>query len=95
MLVRYQAEDKPTTARPVATRGVSALLQGSKSALIPENSERMARRRELTVITNHTAAEEPDACASNGCCNGNAHAHAPTGKPTILSLNVLANGCGS
>src|SRR5947199_1432719 len=45
MLVRYQAEDKPTTATPTPTRGVSALLQGSKSALIPEDSERMARRR--------------------------------------------------
>src|SRR5947199_5691007 len=42
MLVRYQAEDTPPTAQPTATRGVSALLQGSKSALIPENSERMA-----------------------------------------------------
>src|SRR3954467_3035757 len=49
MLVRYQAEDRPTTARPTATRGVSALLQGSKSALIPENSERMQRRRQLNV----------------------------------------------
>ena len=45
MLVRYQAEDKPQTVKPTATRGVSSLLQGTKSALIPENSERMARRR--------------------------------------------------
>src|ERR1700689_4254022 len=44
MLVRYQAEDKPATNQQTATRGVSSLLQGTKSALVPENSERMARR---------------------------------------------------
>src|SRR6516225_69837 len=51
-LVRYQAEDKPTTVRPTATRGVSALLQGAKSALVPENSERMARRQ-LHVLNDY------------------------------------------
>jgi lysine 2,3-aminomutase len=45
MLVRYQAEDKPTEAPSPDTRGVSALLQGSRSALVPEDNERMARRR--------------------------------------------------
>jgi lysine 2,3-aminomutase len=45
MLVRYQAEDKPRTSEGVPSRGVSALLQGQRSALIPENSERMARRK--------------------------------------------------
>ena len=45
MLIRYQAEDKPNTAQPTPTRGVSALLQGTKSALVPEDNERMARRR--------------------------------------------------
>src|SRR5438552_673316 len=44
MLVRYQAEDKPATNQPTRTRGVSALLTGNKSALIPEHNERMARR---------------------------------------------------
>jgi lysine 2,3-aminomutase len=66
MLVRYQAEDKPTTIQPTATRGVSALLQGSQSVLMPENSERMARRR-LRVITNH----HEDEAHGNGCCGGN------------------------
>src|SRR5262249_18269910 len=56
MLVRYQADDKPNTARPAATRGVSALLQGTKSVLLPENNERMARRRRLRVLT--TPAEK-------------------------------------
>src|SRR6266481_4735496 len=45
MLVRYQAEDKPTTVRRTPTRGVSQLLTGAKSVLMPEGSERMARRR--------------------------------------------------
>src|ERR1700687_2027458 len=45
MLVRYQVEDKLNTATPTATRGVSSLLTGSKTALVPENTERMARRR--------------------------------------------------
>src|SRR5713226_4159095 len=52
MLVRYQAEDKPHTVRPTTTRGVSSLLQGTQSVLMPENNERMARRR-LNLITNH------------------------------------------
>ena len=56
MLVRYQAEDKPNTVRPAATRGVSALLQGTKSHLMPENSERMARRQ-LHVLTSHNNDE--------------------------------------
>ncbi len=42
MMVRYQAEDKPNSVRDTPTRGVSALLTGSKSALLPENTERMA-----------------------------------------------------
>src|SRR5438034_2089747 len=44
MLIRYQAEDKVATIKPTVSRGVSALLEGSQSALIPENTERMARR---------------------------------------------------
>jgi lysine 2,3-aminomutase len=64
MLVRYQAEDKPNTVQPTATRGVSSLLQGTKSAIVPENNERMARRR-LHVLT-----EDHDEGSSNGCCGG-------------------------
>ena len=87
MLVRYQAEDKPQTVHKTATRGVSSLLQGTKSALIPENSERMARRQ-LHVLTTR-AAEEEDAHHHNGC-NGNGHA----AVEELLPLGVLTNGCG-
>src|SRR5262249_62026645 len=47
LLVRYQAEDKPSaaTAPPARTQGVSLLLQGGQTALIPPGNERMARRR--------------------------------------------------
>jgi lysine 2,3-aminomutase len=48
-LVRYQAEDKPTSVSPAATRGVSALLSGVKSVLVPEGTERMQRRRQLPM----------------------------------------------
>ena len=96
MLVRYQAEDKPQTARPTATRGVSSLLQGSKSALIPAGSERMARR-ELNVLTNGANGHDgpPVNGHSNGCCNGNGHA---SGKPhgeELLKYRAYTNGCGT
>jgi lysine 2,3-aminomutase len=49
MLIRYQAEDKAGTINPTGTRGVSGLLQGDKTALIPEGNERMARRKPRVV----------------------------------------------
>jgi lysine 2,3-aminomutase len=77
MLVRYQAEDKPNTVRPTPTRGVSALLQGTKSALIPAGNERMARR-ELNMVGDagdHHA--NGNGCGSSGCGgNGHANGHA-------------------
>src|SRR5437899_6470421 len=45
LLIRYQAEDKPHTVQPTATRGVSSLLQGTKTVLMPEVNERIAYRR--------------------------------------------------
>jgi lysine 2,3-aminomutase len=90
MLVRYQAEDKAQTVQQTRTRGVSSLLQGTKSALIPENSERMARRQ-LHVLTSR-AAEEDGTHGHNGHsgCNGNGHAPVED----LLPLGVLTNGCG-
>jgi lysine 2,3-aminomutase len=93
MLVRYQAEDKPNTVQPAATRGVSSLLQGTGSVLMPQDSERMARRR-LHAPTNH--AEEEKAEPVNGHhvnghangCGGNGHAHGEE----LVPLGVLRNG---
>ena len=44
MVVRYQAQDKPATVSPTLSRGVSSLLTGQRTALIPENTERLKRR---------------------------------------------------
>jgi lysine 2,3-aminomutase len=97
MIVRYQAEDKQNTTATTASRGVSALLQGSQSVLMPSNSERMARRQ-LTVL--NTIAPNPEEETkhpttnghTNGCC-GNGNGHIP--QENLISLGVLANGCGS
>jgi lysine 2,3-aminomutase len=74
MLVRYQAEDKPNTVQPTATRGVSSLLQGSQSLLIPEHNERMARRQLHVLPANHHGANNHEHTNGNGCCSRNGHA---------------------
>src|SRR5215472_16345209 len=81
MLVRYQAEDKSATVQPTRTRGVSSLLQGTKSVIIPEDSERMARRK-LHAHTNHH--EE----AAESCCNGNGHHETNGHVEELLTLGV-------
>ncbi len=58
MLVRYQAEDKPNTVQPTTTQGVSALLQGSNSLLLPPNTERMARRQLHLLTRDHEDINE-------------------------------------
>jgi len=89
LLIRYQAEDKPTTSRPTATRGVSGLLQGDKTALIPENSERMQRRR----LHLHTiVAEEAREVMEGPACGDVGAGSAPV---DLLPLGILTNGCGS
>jgi lysine 2,3-aminomutase len=85
MLIRYQAEDKPTTAQPTQTRGVSGLLQGSKSALIPEGTERMARRRKLQLV------DEPGEQA--GCGGEPGHTGGAALRP-IIPLPMLNHGNG-
>ena len=61
MLVRYQAEDKPSTAgAPTATRGVSALLQGDKTSLMPEGNDRMARRRKIVLAETGCGSESEE-----------------------------------
>jgi lysine 2,3-aminomutase len=69
MLVRYQAEDKPNTNQPTKTRGVSSLLQGDKTALVPENTERLTRRK-LNVLTTHHDESHGAHGSSCGASNG-------------------------
>jgi lysine 2,3-aminomutase len=101
MLVRYQAEDKPQTAQPTATRGVSALLQGTKSALVPEDSERMARRRlhlvpdvpveddEPTVHHHNGHEHNGHAHNGNGCCGSNGNGNGHAGGEDLIPLGGL------
>ncbi len=93
MIVRYQPEDRPNTITPTQTRGVSALTQGSRSVLMPENTERMARRKALAVLTNQNGVNGDEACGSGGGCGDHDDAEGKPG-PTILPLNLI-NGCGS
>ncbi|MCS6863907.1 MAG: KamA family radical SAM protein [Gemmataceae bacterium] len=58
LLIRYQAEDKPTTIEATTTQGVSGLLQGDKTVLIPHDNERMARRKPRVIRECGTAAAE-------------------------------------
>lgn len=72
MLVRYQAEDKPNTIETTKTRGVSALIQGTKSVLMPQNNERMARRKLRLLSERNDEIMNGQGCGShaNGCGNG-------------------------
>jgi lysine 2,3-aminomutase len=69
MLVRYQAEDKSPTVQADHTQGVSALMNGAKTVLMPENNERMNRRslhvlRELPGRDSWQAVRhDEDACS--------------------------------
>jgi lysine 2,3-aminomutase len=93
LLVRYQAEDKaPANGQPTTTRGVSGLLQGDKTVLIPEGNERMARRKPRVVR---------DGCGGEGEGTGDAAADGNTDggalRPIIPlpMLNGNGNGSGS
>lgn len=90
MLVRYQAEDRPPAeGKATATRGVSGLLQGDRTQLVPEGTERMARRRRISLMTDpsYEAAGCGDAVGDDGAnlrpilplptVNGHHHANGP------------------
>lgn len=69
MIVRYQAEDKPATIKKTESRGVSNLLQGTKTVLMPENSERMKRRRlRLKTIQAEEARSVTERCNPDKAC---------------------------
>ncbi|MGL6094875.1 MAG: KamA family radical SAM protein [Fimbriiglobus sp.] len=86
MLVRYQAEDKPNSITPTPTRGVSSLLQGSRTSLTPEGTERLARRKRIQA--------ERDAAAG---CGGPPEGPTGTDAPrSIIPLHTVAvNGNGN
>ncbi|HJZ92562.1 MAG TPA: KamA family radical SAM protein [Gemmataceae bacterium] len=80
-IVRYQAQDKPNTTEPTATRGVSALLQGTESVIVPQGSERMARRQ-LRLL------EE-----GGSCSGGDEAPH--DGEPTESAIPLIPLGVRS
>jgi len=67
MLFRYAPEDKDGGQQTrYESMGVSSLLGGQRSMLMPEGNRRMARRQE-------NAAQLP--IVDSGCSNGNGHSH--------------------
>jgi lysine 2,3-aminomutase len=70
MLIRYQAEDKPPSIAPTQTRGVSGLIQGDQTCLVPEGNVRMARRKKNRAAARKAAAatcgSEPVVEPANG-----------------------------
>ena len=64
------------TIEPTRSRGASALLQGTKTVLVPEDNERMARRRQqLPMVSNH-AAEPHHPCGDDGDSTEEHHEYA-------------------
>jgi len=84
MIVRYQAEDKPNTIKPTLSRGVSALTQGTRSVLMPENTERIARRQALALAQASQQAHNEAGCSTQDAEGTSSHC-----SPTLLSLNLL------
>ncbi len=85
MLIRYQAEDKPQTVQSTSTRGVSSLLQGTKTALVPENMERMARRRRIILNKNAQATEASSHQAREARTNRTNGCHDSAPEPDLIS----------
>jgi lysine 2,3-aminomutase len=83
LIIRYQAEDKPATTEPTRTRGVSGLLQGDNTVLIPQNNERMARRKPRVVR---------DGCGTDGAAEGES---APDSERPLLPLPMLNDNGGT
>lgn len=86
LLVRYQAEDKPAAnGQPTVTRGVSGLLQGDNTVLIPQDNERMARRKPRVVR---------DGCNGDAGSEGNTDGGALRPIIPLPMLNGNGNGHG-
>jgi lysine 2,3-aminomutase len=78
-IVRYQAQDKPPTVEPTVTRGVSALLQGTQSVLIPEGTDRIKRRK---------AKKKPATPRPAPSCGGSEEAPAAEPEQPLITLGI-------
>jgi lysine 2,3-aminomutase len=90
MMVRYQAEDKPNCIRETPTRGVSSLLTGSKSALLPENTERMARRRKNLRLAKENSSRNSAALGGHPSNHGSSCSDNHPRMEEMMSLPVIA-----
>ncbi len=96
MLIRYQAEDKPSTVEPTVTRGVSQLVQGTKTMLVPEHTERMDRRRKIKQgdkSRNGVVAKRNGTNHNGSHHNGkgkNSHLPEPLYKEELLAVLPMA-----
>jgi lysine 2,3-aminomutase len=89
MLVRYQAEDRDASIRPVAgNRGVSQLIEGTRTALMPENNERMARRKARKKPRAAKAEKAAESCC--GSDTGKAATKMPKGLRTPVRQYVAS-----
>ncbi len=62
MIVRYQSEDKSHDTKITDTRGVSGLLQGDQTHLMPAGSERIARRKRISLMDDPSYDSQPQGC---------------------------------
>jgi lysine 2,3-aminomutase len=83
MLVRYQAEDKKETTRPTANRGVSQLIDGTKTAIVPKENERLERRRQYLQNKVAPKKEPAERCESHD-------AEEPKARKQLASLPVVS-----
>ncbi|MFO0938645.1 MAG: KamA family radical SAM protein [Gemmataceae bacterium] len=85
MLVRYQAEDKPNPVNKTETRGVSGLIQGDRSHLLPDGIERIARRKARSSASQDPAYDVDESSAQE---EGKPNRH-----PLTMAPNTPPSGC--
>jgi lysine 2,3-aminomutase len=88
MMVRYQAEDKKPTTKPIANnRGVSNLVQGTRTALVPRENERLARRRRNSALKTISLQTVSDTPAESSCGSGCSSSHPEVDASTPLLVD--------
>jgi lysine 2,3-aminomutase len=101
MIFRYAPDDKPPTARPVESTGVSHVLSGGGKPLVPAGNPRLDRRKKKLLAANGRkpkldVAEAPAASpasrplAGDRATNGKAVVVAATGKSNGSRVSIAA-----
>jgi lysine 2,3-aminomutase len=97
MIFRYSPEDKPPTARPVESTGVSHVLSGAGNPLVPAGIPRQERRQKKLASSNgrkpKPAVPEPSSSRATRPLTGNrASDRAANGKSVIVAAAGKSNG---